>query len=90
MLGYGGMKTKQQTNVTIQLEKINQNILTKEERLKRYRDRVKQYKQNWIFQNNERKYYQQVGEECTRTYQQSEARKVKQFWSKNITEGPIG
>ena len=51
-------KTKQQTNLTIQLEKINQKILAKEGKLKRYRDKVKQYKQNKTFQNNEIKFYQ--------------------------------
>ena len=37
-----------------------QKILAKERRVKRYRDRVKQYEQNSAFQNNERKFYQQV------------------------------
>ena len=35
-------------------------ILTKEERLKRYQDRVKQHKQNRTSQNNGRKFYQQI------------------------------
>ena len=45
--------------ITIHLEEINQKVLTKEGRLKRYRQRVEQYRQNRIFQNNERKFYQQ-------------------------------
>ena len=44
----------------IQLEEINQKVLAKEGRLKRYRQRVKQYKQNRTFQNNERKFYQHM------------------------------
>ena len=28
------------------------------------------------------KFYQQVGEECSKTYQQLDAKKAKQFWSK--------
>ena len=43
-----------------QFEETNQKVLAKEERLKRYRDRTKQYRQNRTFQNNKRKFYQQV------------------------------
>ena len=43
----------------IQLEEINQKVLAKEGRLKRYGDRTKQYRQNGTFQTNERKFYQQ-------------------------------
>ena len=48
-------KTEQATwgKITVQLEKINQKALAKEGRLKRYRQRVKQYRQNRTFQNNE-------------------------------------
>ena len=45
---------------TVKLEEINQKVLAKEGILKRYRQRVKQYKKNWTFQNNERKFYQQL------------------------------
>ena len=59
-----------QEKITIQLEEINQKVISKEGRLKRYRQRVNQYRQNRIFQNNERKFYQQVGGNDTKTYQQ--------------------
>ena len=39
----------------------------KEGRLKRYRDKVKQFKRNRIFKNKERKLYLKVSEESTRT-----------------------
>ena len=42
-------------------------LVTKEKTLKRYRDRVKQYKQNGTFQYNKRKSYQQVGGESAST-----------------------
>ena len=35
---------------------------------KRYRDRTKQYRQNRIFQKNERKLYEQVGAEWATKY----------------------
>ena len=38
-----------QLKMIIQLEEINQNIWAKEGRLKRYLDKVKQYKQTWYF-----------------------------------------
>ena len=50
-----------QEKLTIQLEEIYQKVLAKEGRLKRYRQRVKQYRQNRTFQNNERKLHQQLG-----------------------------
>ena len=55
--------------ITVQLEQINQKVLVKEGRLKRCRQRVKQYRQNRTFQNNERKFYQQPGGDDTKTYQ---------------------
>ena len=45
-----------QGKITIQLEEINQKVLTKEGLLMRYRERVKQYRQNRTFQNNESKF----------------------------------
>ena len=56
-----------QVKQTMQREEINQKVMAKEERLKRYRDWIKQYRKNNAFQNNERKLYQQVGGECTKT-----------------------
>ena len=66
----------------MQLEEINQRVLAKEGRLKRYRQRVKQYRQNRTFQNNERKFYQQFGEHDTKTYQQPDTRETERFWTK--------
>ena len=56
-----GNKTEEATQekITVQLEEINQKVLAKEGRLKRYQQRIKQYRQNRTFQNNERKFYQQ-------------------------------
>ena len=50
-------------------------------RLKRYRQRVKQYRQNRIFQNK-REFYQQFRGNDTKTYQQLDAREAEQFLSK--------
>ena len=58
-----GGKKEQTTweKITVQFEEINQKVQVKEGRLKRYRQMVKQYRQNRTFQNNERKFYQQLG-----------------------------
>ena len=65
-----------------QLKEMNLKILVKEERLKKYWDKVNQYKQNRIFQNNKSKFYQQVNGESTMTNQQLDPKETKQFWSK--------
>ena len=38
---------------------------------------VKQYRQNRTFQNNGRKFYQQLGGDDTKTYEQQGARETK-------------
>ena len=63
--------------ITLQLDEINQKILAKEGRLKRYRQRVKQYRQNRPFQNIDRNFYQQLGGDDVKTYQQLDARDQK-------------
>ena len=67
--------------MTTQLEEINQNLV-KEGRLKRYQQTVKPYRQNGTFKNNERKFYQQIGEDDTKTYKQPDARETEQFGTK--------
>ena len=68
--------------ITVQLEEISLKLLAKEGILKRYRQRVKQYRKNRTFQNNERKFYQQLGGSDTKTYQQPDAKETEQFWTK--------
>ena len=71
-----------QEKITIQIEEINQKVLVKEGRLKRYQQRVKQYRQNRTFQNNKRKFYPQIGRDDTIIYPQPDPRKTEQFWIK--------
>ena len=63
-------------------QEIYQKVLAKEGRLKRYRQRVKQYRQNRLFQNNERKFYQRLGGDDNKTYQQPDAKETERFWTK--------
>ena len=53
-VGTKGGKATQQLKIKIRLDEINQKVLAKEVFLKRYRDRVNQYRQNRKFQNNEK------------------------------------
>ena len=50
-----------QEKLTVQLEEIHQKVLAKEGWLKRYRQRVKQYRQNRTFQSNEKKILSTIG-----------------------------
>ena len=68
--------------ITVQLEEINQKVLAKEGRLKRYRQRITHYRQNRTFQNNERKFYQQLGGSDTKAYQQPGIKETERFWTK--------
>ena len=68
--------------ITVKLEEINQKVLAKEGGLKRYRQRVKQNRQNGTFQNYERKFYQQLGGDETKTYQQPNSKETERFWTK--------
>ena len=72
---------------------MNQKGLAKEGRLKRYRQRVKQYRKNRTFQNNERKFCQKLGGDGTKKYQNPDARETEPFWTKiwqpkSITKKP--
>ena len=76
------MEKTRREKIAVQLEEIKQKVLAKKGRLKRYRQRVKQYRQNRTFQNNEWKFYQQLGGHDTKTYQQPDAKETEQFWTK--------
>ena len=75
----GTYRDKKRNGNAIKLEEINQKALRKEGRLKSYRQRLKQYRQNWIFQTHKRKFYQQVGGDDTKAYQQLDSRKPTYF-----------
>ena len=75
-------KEKATQKITIQLEEISHKLQAKEGRLKRYGQRVKQYRQNRIRQNNERKFSQQLVGDDTKTYQKLYARENEEFSTK--------
>ena len=58
--------------------------MMEEERIKRYWEWVKQNKQNWTFQNYQRKLYQKVGGEYIKTNQQPDAEEINNFGVKYV------
>ena len=86
-------KKQLQPKLSVQLKEVNQSILLKEGRVKRYWDSVLQYKENRSFKDKERKFNQQVGGENTMINKQQDAKETKKYWSKicskkNIIEMP--
>ena len=71
-------KAAQEKKITIQLEEINQKVLAKEGRLKRYRQRVKKYRQNRTFQTAKENFINNL-EEMTR--KQPDAKGTERFWT---------
>ena len=57
---------------------MNQKVLAKEGRLKRYR----QYRKNRTSQNNQRKFCQQVGGDDAKIFQQLDAKETERIWTK--------
>ena len=62
---------------------INHKVLKKEGRLKRYRQSVKQLRQNRTFQNNERKFYQKNWKMTRKnTYNRMQRKNPEKCWTK--------
>ena len=80
------LRQKEKSNTrkkkTLQLEEINQKVLAKEGRLKRHQLRIKQWRQNWTFQNNEKKFYHKIWGDEPKTYPQPETNEAKLFCCK--------
>ena len=51
--GWNRKEKATREKITVQLEEISKKVLAKEGRLKRYQQRVKQSRQNWISQNKQ-------------------------------------
>ena len=68
-----------QENITLKHEEINQKVLENEGRLNRYRQRVKQYRQKGTFENNEIKFYQQLGGQDTKHTNNQTIKKPNNF-----------
>ena len=84
-----GWKEKHNTSKTNNITQGNKSEGIDERRKdKRYRYRIKQYRKNKAFQNNERRFYQQVTGKCMKTYQQLDDKETKQVGAKygSITE----
>ena len=66
-------------------------VLTKEGRLKEYRERIKEYRQNrTLKKKDERIFYLKVWSECNNSYQEPDAKETKEFRASMRTEKPNG
>ena len=63
------------------LEKLKQRIHAKTVKLKRYEDRVNQYKNNRMFVQNQKRVYQQRDGIRIINNEKPNAEESKQFWS---------
>ena len=90
MLGskYHKAKPKQETNLIMQREERNQKKLAREGRLKRYRDRAKQYNQSKITKKHSTNNYKEIARIHTNNQRQKKQNNygVKYGNEKNITE----
>ena len=76
---YNKYKVTQKGIATV-VEELHQKRLAKEARLKRYRLRTAQYTQNRTFQNNEKKFYQDLNGE-RRQDMKPDATEAKNYWN---------
>ena len=66
--------------VDIVLEELKQRLQAKSKKIKRYEQRIEQFKINRMFQENQKKVYQQLNGK-TGNYEKPDAKDSKEFWS---------
>lgn len=71
-----------QKGLSLVREEIKQRIVATTGKIKRFANRIKQFQQNRLFQNNQRRFYQEVNSEGQhQTNEVPEANDAKLFWS---------
>ena len=61
-------------------EELKQRVTAKTIQIKRYTDRIKQYRQNRMFQDNQRRFYDELDKEGTQSKTIPDAEESKKFW----------
>ena len=61
-------------------EELKQRVTAKAAQIKRYTDRIKQYRQNRMFQDNQRRFYDEIDREGTQSNIIPDAEESKKFW----------
>ena len=67
--------------MTVVIEELKQTIAAIAAKVRRYQGRVDRYRQNRLFENNLRQFYEELDEEGERCDDnQPVAKELKQFW----------
>ena len=67
--------------LNVVIEELKQRIIAIDAKVRRYQGRVDSYRQNRLFQNNQRQFYRELNQEEERCYDdQPVAEESKQFW----------
>ena len=62
------------------IEELKQRLVATASKIKRYDDRQKQYRQNRLFDNNQKQFYQEIQKKTTTTSVMPDAEETKNFW----------
>ena len=67
--------------MNVVVEELKQRITAIATKVRRYQGRVDSYRQNWLFENNQRQFYRELDQKEERCDDdQPEAEESKQFW----------
>ena len=70
------------------LEERKQRVLAKSQKIRRYQDRTEQYKQNRMFQSNQKRLFEKIENMETDNTTTPDADESKAFWG-NIWDNPV-
>ena len=69
--------------LNVVIEELKQGITAIAGKVRRYQERVDSYRQNWLFENNQRQFYGELDQEEERfDDDQPLSEESKQFWEK--------
>lgn len=80
-----GLKRKR---LSVVLEELKQRVLAKSKKIRRYESRIEQYRQNRMFQSNQKRLFEQLENVDTDDTVIPDAEESKTFWA-NIWDNPI-
>ena len=73
--------------ITTVIEELKQRVLAKAAKIKRYGQRVMQYKQNMLFQQDQKRFYQELNGTARNDDIVPDADDSKKFWGDNWSVG---
>ena len=67
--------------LSVVIEELKQRVTSTAAKIKRFTDRIEQYRQNTLFQNDERKFYQYISGKSKNDTQSPESSAAVEFWN---------